>query len=618
MDGDRTVSMLVQPDQWARCAHDRTTLLPGGGAELDWIAEEPVVVRPERPANLPGLAFDRLVPGLPLAPGCRPRRGAVDGAWATRPSAMSWCPDAGRVGWPSTGASACTSPRRAPDSVLVVDLSARRILRRIGLGPRRPVDVAADCGRVFALLRRPDSIVLLDGRRGPGPGPPYGTRDAPTGCSRLASVRGRWCCGSGGGHGVIATPDGRTILEVDGATDLDVIPDGVMVVARGTGQSFRRFAAATGTWLELEPDRCARLRRRRDRRDPGRADRVHHSGRLHDDHGLRCRAPAPRARVVTYRLDSGDYRTRWGRMFLDACLPPGTSVTARFLTSDDDDDPVDAVPATRPARGAGLIPQAAQDDPPLPSRDVLDAVGHGHGALPATDGQGAAVAPDCRRRPVRDLRGAGGRRPRPLSVGGAAPARDRQVTPRVRAMRVERPGHQLLEQPAPSVVPGRGGRRLPAALPGSGRGRAARAGLAGRRSAPSCSTRRSTPQETLPWLASFAGLVLDRRWPEPARRTLVAEAYPLFARRGTKAGAAAAAGDLPRPGAVDRRAVAAARPGRDRARHRSPEGLGRAGRRRIGEGHRHPGPVHQSAGGCPAPTPTDSPPTGSPCWFPAS
>jgi len=45
---------------------------------------------------------------------------------------------------------------------------------------------------------------------------------------------------------------------------------------------------------------------------------------------------------------------------------------------------------------------------------------------------------------------------------------------------------------------------------------------------------RATPGEALAWLAGFAGLVLDPRWPEPARRTLVAEAFPLFARRGTR------------------------------------------------------------------------------------
>ena len=46
---------------------------------------------------------------------------------------------------------------------------------------------------------------------------------------------------------------------------------------------------------------------------------------------------------------------------------------------------------------------------------------------------------------------------------------------------------------------------------------------------------RVTPSTALDWLASFAGLALDRRWPEQARRLLVAEAYGLFRRRGTQA-----------------------------------------------------------------------------------
>jgi phage tail-like protein len=44
---------------------------------------------------------------------------------------------------------------------------------------------------------------------------------------------------------------------------------------------------------------------------------------------------------------------------------------------------------------------------------------------------------------------------------------------------------------------------------------------------------RVAPQEVLGWLAGFVGLALDRRWPEHARRTLIARAYPLMRRRGT-------------------------------------------------------------------------------------
>ncbi len=109
------------------------------------------------------------------------------------------------------------------------------------------------------------------------------------------------------------------------------------------------------------------------------------------------------------------------------------------------------------------------------------------------------------------------------------------VTPRVRALRVERPGHRLLES-----LPRAWSRddddadfvaRFLSPLDGVLHDLDLRAAQRAILLDPF-----ATPQETLPWLASFAGLVLDRRWSDAARRTLVAEAYPLFARRGTKAG----------------------------------------------------------------------------------
>jgi phage tail-like protein len=109
-----------------------------------------------------------------------------------------------------------------------------------------------------------------------------------------------------------------------------------------------------------------------------------------------------------------------------------------------------------------------------------------------------------------------------------------QATPKVRAVRVERPGHRLLNS-----------------LPRAWSRAEEEAGFLQRFLAPAEGVlheldwrsakravlldSRATPADKLDWLASFAGLVLDHRWPEPARRRLVAEAYPLFARRGTKA-----------------------------------------------------------------------------------
>ena len=50
---------------------------------------------------------------------------------------------------------------------------------------------------------------------------------------------------------------------------------------------------------------------------------------------LRVRYPATSGYVDTYRLDSQAYRQQWGRLFLEACIPPGTKVEVGFATADD-------------------------------------------------------------------------------------------------------------------------------------------------------------------------------------------------------------------------------------------------------------------------------------------
>jgi len=234
--------------------------------------------------------------------------------------------------------------------------------------------------------------------------------------------------------------------------------------------------------------------------------------------------------VVTYRLDSGAFRTSWGRVFIDACLPAGASVGLRFVTSDDADVP-DPIPPAPPDRGARAVPDP-EATPVLVSQSALDAapgpapVYHRAPAEQAWehdpgDGYQTYEAPVAAE-PGRFLW---------IELGLHGTAR---VTPRVRALRVERPGHQLL-------------RTLPRAWSRDD----AEAGFLQRFLAPAEGMLHDldlraagravlvdpgvTPQEALAWLASFAGLVLDGRWPEDARRTLIAEAYGLFRRRGTKA-----------------------------------------------------------------------------------
>jgi len=369
MEGDRSVTMLVQPDQWARCAHDGTSLLAGGGVELDWTDDDVDRCSQRQPGEAAGLAFDRWC----LAYRSRPVTGIVEVSGADDDPSRSPCP--GLLSRPR--GLAVDSRQRlyiaetGAHSVLVVDLWAHRALRRISLGSGRPIDVAADCGQVVALVRRPDCLVRLDGRRGPRPGPALVRPRCHDGLQPMRVTRGPLVLWTGHGYGVVATPDGSTVLEVDGATDLETAAGGVLVVARGPGQPFRRFVASGAERIELEPVGAPDY--------DGGAIAVTPAGRVaytvptgYSTTTGSAAEHATSGSVITYRFDSGAYRTRWGRMFLDACLPPDTAVAARFLTSDLD-EVLDPVEPSRPARASGLVPHSDKT-PTLPSRTSLDAL----------------------------------------------------------------------------------------------------------------------------------------------------------------------------------------------------------------------------------------------------
>lgn len=538
MDGDRSVSMLVQPDQWARCAHHGTVLLPGGGVELDWqedaAAEPPGCGEPTtaaQHAEPTGLAFDRWC----AAYVSRPARGAVDVVEPRRTAVATPCPGA------FARPRGLTVDRRqrlyvvetAARTVLVVELGSGRALRRVPICPGRPVDVVADCGRVVVLARRPDALFVLDGRRNARPGPALVAPGCPGRLQPARLTRGPLVLWTGQGSdapGVVATADGRVQLEVLGATDLELTPSGVLVVARGPGKPLRRFAGTRDGWVELEPLGAPSY--------DGGAVAVTPAGRVafttSDGYATTTGSTArhvDEGSVVSYRFDSGRYRTRWGRMFVDACLPPGTSVTAQFLTTDTDDvlDPIDP---SAPSRGAVGVSHP-ELTPPLPSAMLLSSLGDPTPVYRRPTGSEQPWTSSSSPGEVETYE----------SPVAAPPGRylwvklvlqgNEQVTPRVEAVRIERPGHRLLDSLPRSWSRGEDDadflQRYLTPLDGFLHDLDWQAAQRAILLDP-----RSTPDEALPWLASFAGLVLDRRWSDEARRTLVAEAYQLYARRGTK------------------------------------------------------------------------------------
>lgn len=561
MNGDRGISMLVHPDQWARCSHAGTTLTPGGGVQLTWADDDtdettrprlvagrcvPPAPAAEIPAGPAGLAFDRWCRGYRsdpargrvevTTPTGDPRGGADQPGILRHPLGLA-VDRAQRLYVVESGAAV----------VHVVDLWGQRLLRRVPVRTgahrgRRPVDVAAHCCEAYVLLRRPAGIAVIVGRRGPLPGPPLRRPRCrgPLEPTRIAAHGGGlyvlWRR-PGSPLGLIARPDGTVEAEVDGATDIDLTPGGTLVVARAPRRPFRRFQPMRPSgsgWQELEPLGAPGY--------DGGAICVAPNGRIAftvaGGHAWTAGSSARHATagtVTTYRLDSGGYATRWGRLFLDACLPTGTGVRVRFLTSDEDDVP-DPAPWQPADRGNRSI-RRPDRTPPLPSQTLLDE--------PSAAGRDAALfrRPTGREWPWAQI-AADDRFETYETAVAAPPGRylwlvleltgTRRATPRIRALRVERPGHQLLRR-----LPRSWSRDETAAAflqrylgPAEGllheldERSAQRAVLV---------DPHTSPQETLNWLAGFAGLVLDRRWPEPARRTLIAEAYPLFRRRGTVA-----------------------------------------------------------------------------------
>lgn len=545
MDGDRAISRIVDPDQWLRCAHENTALLDGGGVTLTWsddAGRRTTECSPERSTKpghsdcaeadrSGGLAFDRWC----RAYVSRPERHRVDASvWPAGAGLPSACP--GSLRYP-TGVAVDSHQRlyiveAGAGAVAVVDLVGQRLIRRVSVGGHA-ADVIAHCGRALVLLRKPQRLVWIDGRRGPLTGPPL---VAPCGYGPLIPrriARGPLVLWRRprGHYAVIARSDGSVLFEVPGATGIAVSAS-LLVIAGRPGEPFRRYRQSGSDWVELEPVAAAGY--------DGGGIAFAPDGRITftGSDGIGWTGPstarhAVSGSVVTYRLDSGQYRTNWGRVFLDACLPPKTSVDLYFLTADDDDDILDPIEVTRPDRNSAPVRDPAVS-PPMPSRIRMATARGPHRVFRRPDGRERAWeqipaddAFETYETPVNALPG------RYLwlriSLHGTA-----RVSPRIRAVRVERPGHQLLR-----TLPRSWSRQDDAAMfmqrflsPAEGllHQLDERSELRAVLLDP-----HSTPKETLAWLAGFAGLALDRRWSEDARRQLVAEAYSLFRRRGTKA-----------------------------------------------------------------------------------
>lgn len=566
MTSTRPFALVLTLDQWLRAAHVDTSIDPVERAvELSWASESEGVVSGASPGVGAGLAFDascRLYRSVPAEGRVeRVLWAAQDplaaSAAAPEPVDVIRAPDEVVFGdfMPAGPApAALIEPRGlAVDSserlfiaeagrcrVLVYNLRSRRLVRVIPLAPEaaagpRPVDLAARGDTVHALTEQPTRLLRLTAHGAPiAVVLPVGIVSA----TRIAvSPGGRVAVLDAGSSRVFFTDGAAPVAVSPHTSDIEFETEDILVTARFPGEDFLRVPLAAGA---------------------GQLERPHLKARGYDGRGV-VRTPdgrigfwtargfrnavavrlryESRGRVTTFRLDSGEWQTIWGRVFLDACIPDGSEVLVHCAAADEPPEGA-AVARTPPTNGALAVPPFPELSPPMPPVALL----------PAADPD-LALSPIHRRESGRELPWA-----QPPAADRfatyeapiqAAAGRylwitlelrgDTRVTPRVRCVRAEQRSHDYL-------------RRLPRAYSRDEtnasflrRYLAIFDGFLGEVDARGFERAalldpRASPDELLPWLASFLGLVLDERWSLSKQRTLVAEIADLWRARGTVRG----------------------------------------------------------------------------------
>lgn len=556
----RPFALVRTLDQWARAAHAGTEIdAADGGVELARLPVEPTPGG-GAPAEAAGLAFDhecRLYRSVPAAGHVeRQLWAAADplGPPASEPAPVDLlvgpAPPAGNFSPVAPGPPPLLTPRglavdcndylfvaeSGADRVLVYDIWNGRLLRRIGIA--EPLDLAATADGVLCVLgdgglarlgarSEPVDLVLRIPTTTPAGATARRVAAAPNGEIAVLLV-------DGSGRGWVALQAGSAVFPpVDGATDLEFTGDGELVVAAAPGEDFTR--------LRIEGDAVVTDAPLKGRGYDGSAIVRTPAGEIAfwTDRGLRMAVVArPRyvtdGRVTTYRLDSGEYHTDWGRVFLDACIPSGCDLRVLFATADDvADEPTIArtpppnldAPIVRPDLSPPMMPLALappEDAAGLPLHRRETGRELPWARFTANDAFETYEAP-VNASPGRYLWVT-------LVLHGTGHA-----TPRVRCLRAEHPSHDLLRR-LPKAFSRDTAiasflRRYLAVFDGTLGDLESRADARDILLDP-----HATPEEALPWLASFLGLTLDERWPFAARRELTAEAPQLWRTRGTVAG----------------------------------------------------------------------------------
>lgn len=419
--------------------------------------------------------------------------------------------------------------------ILVYDLYSDRLLRTIPL-PGAPVSLAAQGLSVYAAIDSPDGLMILDARRPPRSLPLPAGFASPV---RLAFAPDNtlWLLAGAGSATASVFPltAPPQAFAAPFATDLAFVNDPagpILVLARMPGDDFLRYRITAQVREEMQPLSATAY--------DGRGIILTPDGRIAywTVKGLRYAVTARLkyldvGRVTSFRLDSGNFYTTWGRIFFDACIPGGTGLRISCVAMDDPPNgptlprtlPVNVkkVDILRPDLSPPMIPLSAV---PL----IVDAPVYRRDNGPEQPWVRFATNDTFRTYEAPIQTGPGRYLWVTIELRG-----NTRATPRLRAIRAEYPSHDYLRK-IPKTFS-----RDQVAASFLLRYLAMFEGALGDWEARSIKRRAlievlSAPPEILPWLAGFVGLALDERWSTDVRRQLLAQVIWLFRFRGTMPG----------------------------------------------------------------------------------
>lgn len=545
-------AMIHTPDQWLRVAHEGTMFdQESGMVQLAW--REAMHVDNEQGELQPwvGMAFDpwcRLYRSRPESGQVEKRLWDGDNVKGEAVELFSVEPrqagdfffndELGPLHQPGAlavdAAGHLFIAEAGRSQLLVFDLVEQRLLRRVVL-ERPALDLVCDGRQLWVLLGGGGrGIVRMDVHATPDyqplpPGIEQPSRIAISpdgGCYLLDAV------GSEEAR-VVPLERADEWLAVPYASDILFTDNGSLVVARRAGEDFLRYQIKPGMQWQQPPLRALQY--------DGGGVVLMPDGNVGywSTRGLR-RATLGRVRYETkgritgFRLDSGAFQTQWGRIFIDACIPEGTSVKVHSLVMDEPPEETEPWPRTAPLNAQMMTVSRPDLSPPMPPAQMVELVQIKQRLFKRQCGtempwlvdeeqhfatyEAPVIAPPGRYLWLL------------LELHGRSSS-----TPRIKSVRVEYPSHELMRRLpklySRDAVAADFMRRYLAMMEGSLRDLELRASHRHLLLNP-----HSAPKEVLGWLASLLGIVPDWRWPEAALRQLIAEGNWLHRYRGTLMG----------------------------------------------------------------------------------